>query len=254
MVSENKLKQLRSLSQKKNRLKRNRFIVEGVRLVEEATRAGRVESVFHSPDAVSSERLATLMTELKKRDIPVMEIEEKDLNSLSDTVQNQGVVALSTIPEHNDSQPAQINGNWLYLDQIRNPGNLGTILRTADWFHLKNIALSPATADPYNPKAVRGGMGAHFHLNIHTDWPLSDLKKSGRKIIAANQDSEHILKFNVKESEEWCLVIGSEADGISKENRNLADQFVSIPGTGEGDSLNVAVAAGILLYQLTNSS
>ena len=227
-------------------------MVEGVRLVEEAVKAGRVESVFHCSDALSSERSTALMTELKMSNIPIMEIDKKEMEILSDTVQNQGVVALATIPVHHYSQPASLKDNWLYLDSVRDPGNLGSMLRAADWFGLKNIALSPASADPYNPKVVRGGMGAHFHLNVHRDIPLSDLKKSGKRIIASVQDSTPISELDLKESEEWCLVMGSEADGISEESRSLADQFVSIPGTGEAESLNVAVATGILLYQLTN--
>ena len=127
-------------------------MVEGVRLVEEAVKAGRVESVFHCSYAFSSERSKTLMAELKMRDIPIMKIDEKEIEMLSDTVQNQGVVALATIPVHHYSQPASIKDNWLYLDNVRDPGNLGSILRAANWFGLKNIALSPACADPYNPK------------------------------------------------------------------------------------------------------
>ena len=227
-------------------------MVEGVRLVEEAVKAGRVESVFHCSDAFSSERSLALMTELKMKDIPIVEIDEKEMDILSDTVQNQGVVALATIPVHYFSQLGSLKENWLYLDSVRDPGNLGSMLRTADWFGLNNIALSSASADPYNPKVVRGGMGAHFHLNVHPDLPLSDLKKSGKKIIAAVKDSTPISKLDLNESGEWCLVMGSEADGISEESRSLADQFVFIPGTGEAESLNVAVATGILLYQLTN--
>ena len=221
-------------------------------MVEEAVKAGMVDSVFHCSDSLSSDRSTDLMTELKMRGIPIKKIDEKEMEILSDTVKNQRLVALATIPVHHYSQPASLKDNWLYLDNVRDPGNLGSMLRAADWFGLKNIALSPACADPYNPKVVRGGMGAHFHLNVHRNIPLSNLKKSGKKIIAAVQDSTPISELDVKESEEWCLVMGSEADGISEESRSLADQFVSIPRTGEAESLNVAVATGILLYQLTN--
>jgi len=252
MLSKNELKRLRSLRQKKYRLKLNRFMVEGVRLVEEAVKAGRVESVFHCSDAFSSERSMALMTELKMKDIPIVEIDEKEMDILSHTVQNQGVVALATIPVHYFSQLGSLKENWLYLDSVRDPGNLGSMLRTADWFGLNNIALSSASADPYNPKVIRGAMGAHFHLNVHPDIPLNDLKKSGKKIIAAIQGTTPISELDVKESEEWCLVMGNEANGISQENQSLADQFVSIPGTGGAESLNVAVAAGILLNQLIN--
>ena len=171
MLSRNELKRLRSLRQKKYRLKLNRFLVEGLKLVEEAVKAGMVDSVFHCSDSLSSDRSTDLMTELKMRGIPIKKIDEKEMEILSDTVKNQRLVALATIPVHHYSQPASLKDNWLYLDNVRDPGNLGSMLRAADWFGLKNITLSPASADPYNPKVVRGGMGAvsYTHLTLPTN-------------------------------------------------------------------------------------
>lgn len=250
MLSKNEFKVLRSLHQKKYRLRLNRFLAEGLRLVEEGMKAGRVEKVLHTPRALEADRPLTLLTEARGQAIPVEEISEKDMESLSDTVHSQGIMAVATIPESRSS----VQENCLYLQQIHDPGNLGTILRTADWFGVMHVALSPATVDPYNSKVVRGAMGSHFHLNIHTDCPLSQFREWGHTIIAGDPGGESSFQSLSSSFDPWCLVMGGEVHGLSEEVKKLSDHFISIPGAGEAESLNVAVAAGILLYELSKVS
>ena len=196
---------------------------------------------------------------INTKNIPHQEISEKELKKISDTVHNQGIVALLKLPEEISCEMGE-NKNWVYLDEVRDPGNLGTILRTSDWFGVKQVALSPKCVDPYNPKVVRGGMGAHFHLKIHTEVDLKAIKEMGHTVIAADPkgvSSEMVLEESfgqVSSYKKWCLVLGSEVHGISKEIKPLVDQFVAIPGRGKAESLNVAVAAGILLFILSGQS
>ena len=249
MISENELKRLARLKQRKQRQQTRRFLVEGVRLAEEALEAGVVETLLLVSEPEMSDRVAALLRAAEKVDVPVKEIDSKSLKRLTDTVAQQGVVAVARMPENLELTPS--DGNWLFLDQIRDPGNLGTMLRTADWFGVENVALSPATAAPYNPKVVRAGMGAHFHLRLETEMSLESFSSSDYTVLAADLDGEPMDKLPSLSGGQWCLVVGSEAFGISEDNRPHIDHFISIPGSGRAESLNVAVAAGILLNQLT---
>ena len=249
MISENELKRLTRLKQKKYRLQEKRFLVEGVRLVEEALYAEAAEAVLCLPEKQPQDRIAALLNAVEKAKIPIKEIDHRSLKDLTETVAQQGVVAVTRIPENLELR--SLEGNWLYLDQIRDPGNLGTILRTADWFGVANVALSPGTADPYNSKVVRSAMGAHFHLRIRTEATLPPFGSAGYTVLAADSLGEPMKKNTLLSRDKWCLVMGSEASGISGENRPHIDHFVSIPGSGRAESLNVAVAAGIFLNQLT---
>ncbi|MAG20732.1 MAG: RNA methyltransferase [Candidatus Marinimicrobia bacterium] len=250
MISKTELKRIRSLRQKKYRRQYRRFLVEGVRLVEEALSADAdVVAVAHTNELLQSERGAKLIHGIDKHGIPRHEVTEHDLKSISDTVHSQGIIAVASISEPSPIEEAA-NDTWLYLDSVSDPGNLGTMLRTADWFGLKYVALSPTCADPYNPKVVRSGMGAHFHLNICSSAELSQFKQSGHTLLAANQKGIPLNQLPLTD-DQLCLVMGSEAHGISDDIMPLVDHLVAIPGAGSAESLNVAVAAGILLYQLT---
>ena len=252
MISKSKIKYFRSLKHKKYRELNNEFLIEGTRIVSSALEANTfLKTVLITDSFKNSPSSQNILKDLDKVGISIEVVNNKTMKSIASTEHPSGIVGVCSLPETqnnfiNTKQP------FIFLDTISNPGNIGTILRSASWFGIRNVALSPNCVEPFNPKSIRAGMGAHFHLNVHRDIPLSDLKESGKKIIAAVMDSIPISELDLKKSEEWCLVMGSEANGISEESRGLADQFVFIPGTGEAESLNVAVATGILLYQLTN--
>ena len=161
-----------------------------------------------------------------------------------------GVLAVCSLPKVTEL-PSTIVSNWLYLDKIADPGNLGTLLRSAAWFGTTQVALSPHCADLFNPKVMRGGMGAHFSLQMVTNCDLHQFKSSDHLIIGADHKGMSIVDFN-HNAKDWVLVIGSEAHGISKENSNHIKYSLSIPTNGSGDSLNAAVAGSIMLYCLNN--
>lgn len=137
------------------------------------------------------------------------------------------------------------------LDEVRDPGNLGTIIRTAEWFGFQDILLSPGCVDPFNPKVLQASMGAFFRVNLKTidlSAHLINLKNKGYRVIITSLDGENL--FMQALPEKIALVIGSESHGISDEIKALADLSVLIPGAGESESLNAAVAAGISMAHL----
>lgn len=251
MLSLDEIKKLTNLKQKKYRQKYNKFLVEGVRLLEEALAMGTVETLYYTNDLSFSRRKKLLVKEANKKNILIKKINDKVLKKISNTVSNQGVVGVALIPE---DRSTKFEDNWIYLDQIHDPGNLGTIIRTADWFGVRNLALSHSSADPYNPKVVRSGMGAHFRLTIRTSCDLDKIKSAGYIILAADTRGEPIQTFSLPRELNWCLVMGSEAVGISEKNKGMVDNSISIPGCGNSDSLNVGVATGILLNHLIENN
>jgi len=257
MISNRESTQLRSLRQKKFRKKYARFLIEGKRLVEEAVFGNAdIIKVWYTTHVAESERGKHLITELAEKAIPHEETTPGNLKSISVTVHGQGIIALLNLSEQKELVSGK-NDNWVYLDNVRDPGNLGTIFRTADWFGIKYVGLSKRCVDTYNSKVVRSGMGAHFHLNIFPSTTLCEIKALGHTIVAADQRGRPILTNHVSPlpspvgGSRWCLVLGSEAFGISDADRPHIDHTIGIPGSGSIESLNVAVAAGILLHHLT---
>ena len=137
---------------------------------------------------------------------------------------------------------------WLYLYQVSDPGNMGTLFRSAAWFGFTHIALSPDCVDPFNPKVVRAGMGAHFGLSIHANIELN-LFADSHTLIGADHRGNDVSDF--KSPEKFVLILGSEAHGLSKDIQGILDQTISIEKIGFGESLNVAVAGAILMEKLS---
>lgn len=247
MLSIEERKELTSLKQKKYRYKHNKFLVEGVRILEEALTMNKLERLYYTKDLLSSSRKNQLINNANSKGVSIKKIADKELKGISNTVSTQGVLGIVIMSENHRKK---IENNCIYLDQIRDPGNVGTIIRTADWFGIHNIVLSQSSVDPYNPKVVRSGMGAHFRLIILKDYSLKKIKSSGFTILAADTKGKPIQSYFPSKSMKWCLVMGSEAVGISKNNRPLVDNYISIPGSGNSDSLNVGVATGVFLNHL----
>ncbi len=249
MISKAELKRLTSLRQRKYRMLHGQYLLEGVRLLEEALSAKiNISKLWHLPDHELNDLQKSLILSAAHIGIPIEETTADTLLKVSDTVHHQGVIGEATLPESAELG-LSMGESLLYLEEIRDPGNLGTILRTGWWFGIKHIALSPQCVDPYNPKVVRAGMGAHFNLSIYTQAKLEKIANLGHKIVAADQNGEPLESIQ-KIDNPFCLVIGSEANGISENSRAVANEIVSIPGNSGADSLNVAVATGILLFAL----
>jgi len=250
MTSKTDIKQLSRLSTKKGRNEYGLYFIEGLRIIRSALRAqapiNRIFVTARFEESVDYQSISNLFNKILKPEI----IDEKTMKQITQTVTPSGILAVCSLPKITEL-PSAIASNWLYLDKIADPGNLGTLLRSAAWFGTTQVALSPHCADPFNPKVMRGGMGAHFSLQMVTNCNLRQFKSSDHLIIGADHRGMSIVDFN-NNAKDWVLVIGSEAHGISKENSNHIEYSLSIPANGSGNSLNAAVAGSIILYCLNN--
>jgi len=253
MISKNRLKYLRSLKIKKYRIQEKLLLVEGFRLISEALNANAsIQSIYYTDKILTNQNIELLFKQCENKDVEIIQINQKHIDILSDAINNQGIIAVVHQPISNDD--CNLDANQLLLDSISDPGNMGNILRTADWFGLKNIYLSNESIDPYNSKTLRSSMGAHFYINIkiiNIIDHINMLKDDGFTIVGAHISGENV--YNWKAPKKWALILGNEAHGISKEVQQLIDCKVTIPKIGNIESLNVAMAGGILLSHIKNN-
>jgi TrmH family RNA methyltransferase len=241
-----KIKLVRALGGRaKERRQAGAFLAEGVRLLEEAHTAGwPFRFVLYSDDL--SERGRVLVGKLQESEVDVEQVEARLLQSLSDTETSQGVLAV--LEPHELSMVAPLDF-LLISDSIRDPGNLGTLLRSGEAAGVQAVLLSPDSADPFSPKVVRAGMGAHFRLPIHAmSWDEIRDHTRGLQIYLADMHGAPCWKADFKSP--LALIIGGEAAGATGPARELADRLVSIPMLGAAESLNAAVAASILVFEV----
>ncbi len=255
LISKNQEKYYASLSEKKFRDREQKFLVEGVRLCEELIGSElNVEAVVHCPDLASSARAQSVIARFGELGTPVAEASQVTLSKISQTIHCQGVLAVvhtrRSDLEHLMKQKPQ---TLVALAALNDPGNLGTILRSAAWFGLDGVLIGKNSVEATNPKVVRGSMGAVFHLPIVEDVDVPqavvDLKRSGYHVILADASGDTPV-YSAPFSQKNVVLFGGETTQIGSGIRDLADIAVSIPRIGRGDSLNVAVAAGILFSEL----
>jgi len=252
-LSNQKLQSLRSLRQKKSRDRSGHYLIEGLRLCEEAVDGPATVLEIIIADGQESPRLQQLLQRAGRRAIPILHTTQANMDRLCDTDTPQAVAAL--VAKASPCRPDDTSANErliLAVDQLQDPGNLGTLLRTADWFGVKTVLISRDSVDLYNPKVVRASMGSIFRLTCCTEVemrpPLARLRERGYRLLAAVTDAAAPLTLNV---EKTVLLVGNEANGISAGLVELADHRFTIPRLGGGESLNAAIAAGIALYELT---
>jgi TrmH family RNA methyltransferase len=240
-----KIKLVRALmGRAKERREANAFVVEGVRLIEEAEiRDWRFETVLY--DHSLSERGKSLVERLISRSIEVEEVSQNLMKSLSDTETPQGILAVLEV----SSLPISNSPDFILIpDQIRDPGNLGTLLRTAAATSVQAVLLPPETTDAFAPKVVRAGMGAHFQLPIHSMvWGEIRAQTKDLQVYLADMDGKSCWETDL--SQPLALIIGGEAEGASDEARKLANEKISIPMAGNVESLNAGVAGSVLMFE-----
>lgn len=222
--------------------------MEGLRLVEEALKAEVVPALtFFSPDLSDSQRGYELLATIEDLSGECFVVTDAVMRALSDTVSPQGILAV--VPFLELSPP---ENPWLVLvvDRVRDPGNLGTILRSAEAAGVGQVILTPATVDVYSPKVVRGAMGAHFYLPVATGVSWSEIAEASenRQILLAKARGER-LYYKVDWMKPSVLIVGSEAEGASRGAERLATEQIVIPVQGKAESLNVAVAASVILFE-----
>ena len=254
MISKANIKLLSSLSIKKYRKRENLFLIEGMRLFTEVIKSNYpIKYIWVLDTFNDTENSQLLISELQSRNIPIDEISKKELKQISDTQHSQGIVGISEIPKNVTQEFC--NQNLLLIDRISDPGNLGTMLRTAEWFGIKTVVLSEDCADPYSPKIIRSAMGAHFYLNIVqknlTEF-CDKLRKKYYSVIAGVMNGQNLDDLEISIQQNWDVVLGSEAHGIDETILSKCTHKVTIPKIGNLESLNVTTAGSILLYSLIN--
>ncbi|MCB9111167.1 MAG: RNA methyltransferase [Anaerolineales bacterium] len=243
-----KIKLVRALlGRSKERREAGAFIAEGVRLVEEAVKANWI-CRFALYDETLSERGMVQVESLKVRGVDVEEVSASVMKSISETETPQGILAVLELTNLPIPQPA----NFILIpDQVRDPGNLGTLLRSAAASDVQAVLLPPETTDAFAPKVLRSGMGAHFRLPIHSlGWDEIEkvIKSEGLNVLVADMNGQSCWETDLRQP--VALIIGSEADGASESARKLANGNISIPMSGETESLNAGAAGSILMFEV----
>lgn len=245
MLTKNELKYYTSLLQKKYRKRENKFIAEGKRLVEEGLKSGRQCEVVLISRSYSEGMDVSAYADWRIEIIP-----DNEFKKLSDTKTPQGIAAVFVKPENILSGNS---GLIVGLENVSDPGNMGTIIRTCDWFGINKIILSGDCADPYSPKTLRSTMGAVFHVDVITDndfyETLNELKSKGYRILCADMEGENIFVYTKEDKS--IMVFCNEANGPSERLLELSDAKINIPKIGQGESLNVASAAAVVIAELT---
>ncbi len=249
-----KIKRARALAQKKGRDAAGQILLEGARLIHQALQAGNAPALaFYERSAFDADaRVRALVVALQKQSREVYPVSANVLRALADTETPQGIAAVFPMPRR---APPAAPALTLILDRIRDPGNLGTILRTAWAADVNLVLLAPETADAFNPKAVRAGMGAHFHLPIiAAAWDDIAARAQALPRIYLSDARGAVNYARADWTPPLALIVSNEADGASSAARQLATASLAIPMPGSAESLNAAIAAGILLFEFLRAA
>lgn len=252
-LTKNELKYYSSLLQKKYRKQEKKFIIEGKRLVEEA-----LKSRYHCEIIIFTEEFRSLNEDmlklLKISGERVEVIKSSVFNKLSDTQHPQGIAAVFDFcvkfPEIKEESIV------VALENISDPGNLGTILRNCDWFGVKSVILNSGCADVYNPKVLRASMGGIFNVKIFEEENFYDrlksLKEKGYIVVCADMDGEDLFEFITEGNS--IITMCNEANGPTNDLLMIVDEKITIPKFGKVESLNVASASAVILSQFVKNS
>lgn len=249
MLSKSQVGFIKSLHQKKYRKAHGIFIIEGIKSISEFIRSSyQVHSIYYLPQFQSS--LQKLPANIK-----LFEVNNADLDKISTLQAPQGILALVHIPGHGEQEtvpdldPSSLNGKFtLVLDGVQDPGNLGTIIRTADWFGFDQIICSADTVEAYNPKVVQATMGSLSRIRVHYCDLARLISSATLPVFGALLNGNNI--YETDWGHEGLIVLGSEGQGISQEIISLVGYPVTIPGAGAAESLNVAVSGAIFCSEL----
>lgn len=235
-IDNKKIKNIRKLNQKKYRDEKKEFLVEGFHLVEEAYKEGLLKEVILEENEEIYFNVDTTY------------VNYNVIKSISELETPYKIIGVCMQKEEKD-----IKGNVLILDGVQDPGNLGTIIRSAVAFNIDTIILSKDTVDLYNSKVLRSTQGMNFHVNIirrDLESEIKFLKENGYKIYTTDVITGKNIK-NVKVSSKYAIIMGNEGNGVRENIKNLSDEKLYIKMNSNCESLNVAVATSIILYEFS---
>jgi RNA methyltransferase, TrmH family len=247
------IKEVKSLKDKKHREEKGLFFIEGLRFAEEAIfENADIVRILISEKYIESKIDDALQSEIQKRCIESFLIPDKLFREVSDTENPQGILAVIKMKRHSMGELFAENNFLLILDSIKDPGNLGTMIRTADAAGVTGVIMSKGCVDLYNPKVLRSTMGSIFRVPVFYSSNLietiKEIKSKNIQVLAAHLQGE-INYFEAVLTGNISFIIGNEATGISDEVKMSADLLLKIPMPGRTESLNASVAAGLLMYE-----
>lgn len=244
------IKSIKKLKDKKYRDIENSYIIEGIKLLKEAIEEkAEIKQIIICDDCEKTEMISKeLMYEIAKYNCNY--VTSKVFKYLTEVQTPQGILAvIGKTPK--DQEIDYTQDIIVALDGIQDPGNLGTILRTVDSIGLTQILVSKETADSFNPKVVRSTMGAIFRVKVieceNLQEKLKEIKKNKYKVVVSSLQTENSL-YDIKLNKK-VIVVGNEANGVSSEIQEMADEKIKIPMLGKTESLNASVATGVILYE-----
>jgi len=247
------VKEVRSLKTSKGRQEKGLFFIEGTRIFEEALKSEeKIKYAVVSDSFVKSPSFDKTIGDYVKT-LKIYVVPDRLFRDMADTDTPQGIMAVLPVKKRGINEITDKTGLYVFLDEIRDPGNMGTIIRTADAAGFSGVIVTKGCADVYNPKVIRSTMGSVFHLPVYfcTGEPseaFSHLKNLGIRILASSLEGGASI-FETDMTGGTAIVIGNEAFGISLSSRAAADGLVFIPMEGNAESLNASVAAGIMMFE-----
>lgn len=252
--SKNKLiKEIKSLYRKKGRQKQKSFLIEGIKIIEEAIENEYpIKHIIYTDYLMESEEGRKFFSKIEGFE-SLIYVPENIFKEISDTENPQGIIGVSNIVSRNIEEIyMNTKKSLLFLDGIQDPGNMGTIIRTADAFSMDGIIIREGSVDPYNPKVIRSTMGSIFRMPLYYSKGIDELEKLKSKgvNIYSTALGGSIPIYSVDFKEDFVLIIGNESKGASEEVFSLSDKLIKIPMTGKAESLNAAVAASIIMYEV----
>ena len=237
MLTKNKIKFIRSLRNKRERYTQQQFIIEGEKIVKEAIASGcSIEDVISLESSRDNITFSGVITASKK-----------DMERITSLKQTPGVLAIAQFIKWEKLDLSK--GKYIVLDGVNDPGNLGTIIRIADWYAFDGIICSTESVDVYNPKVVQSSMGSIFRIPVHYADLNELLSNCSLSIFAADMEGEDFSKVNFPDS--GILLMGNESHGVSETLLTKVNHQITIPRIGSAESLNVSVATGILCEAFT---
>jgi TrmH family RNA methyltransferase len=247
MLSKSQISLLKSLQHKKFRIEHGLFLVEGYKsVVDFANSAYQIEAIYHT--TAIDPKLLKLSGKINFH-----EISSNDLEKISSLKSPQEIIALVKIPAWPVLKATTLKGKFaIALDGIQDPGNMGTIIRTADWFGIQHIICSADTVDVYNPKVVQATMGSLAHISIYYVELAEFLKSIKMPLFGALLDGSNIYKTDF--GTEGLIIMGNEGNGLRPEIINLVQKAVTIPRSGNAESLNVGIATAIFCSEIKRNS
>lgn len=247
------IKNIKKLQDRRERQTSGLFFAEGIRLVGEAIQLGwEIDKLLHAPDLLRSTFGLELVREADQRKIPVINVSADVFKSVSCKDGPQGIAIIAKVKKFGLEKINQSSGLWVGIEAIQDSGNLGTILRTSDAVGAKGVILIDRCIDPFDPGVVRASMGAIFSqmvITISKDDFIQWAKKYQYQIIGTSDKSKMHYRAQ-KYNSDMILLLGSEQKGLSAELRNICHNMISIPMVGRSDSLNISIAAGVILYEI----